>query len=153
MSQLTREFFSSPLRKTTKLTTMKKIKLFSLKAGKHLACLGVACLAAVTARADYPGTVLGDSPLAYYALNPAADPSGTSPDLTGNGNDGVASGLIAATGPTGYITNAANFNGSASIDLSEGGNPGLLDFSGPITLEAWVQPSSSSLFGDIVAKG
>jgi len=119
LSQLTREFFSSPLRKTTKLTTMKKIKLFSLKAGKHLACLGVACLAAVTARADYPGTVLGDSPLAYYALNPAADPSGTSPDLTGNGNDGVASGLIAATGPTGYITNAANFNGSASIDLSE----------------------------------
>ena len=132
---------------------MKKIKLFNAKTGKLLAALGLTGLAAVTAHADYPGTVLGDSPLAYYALNPAADPAGTSPDLTGNGNDGVATGLATATGPTAYITNAANFNGSASVDLSQGGNNGLLDFSGPITLEAWVQPSSSSLFGDILAKG
>jgi autotransporter-associated beta strand protein len=132
---------------------MKKIKLFNLKTGMWLACLGLASLAAGTARADYPGTVLGDSPLAYYALNPAADPAGTSPDLTGNGNTGVATNLVAAIGPTAYITNAANFNGAAAVDLSEGGNAGLLNFSGPITLEAWVQPSSSSLFGDIVAKG
>jgi len=146
-------FASSPVCKTTPPKTMKKIKLFSPKTGKYFACLGLVCLAGMTARADYPGTVLSDGPLAYYALNPAADPAGTSPDLTGNGNDGVAAGLAAATGPTAYITNAASFNGAASVDLSEGGNAGLLDFTGPITLEAWVQPSSSSLFGDIVAKG
>lgn len=114
---------------------------------------GLALMTAAIAHADYQSTVLGDGPLAYYALNPAADGTATTPDLTGNGNNGVAVSIAAASGPSAYITNAANFNGSAAIDLSQGGNPGLLNFSGPITLEAWVQPSSSSLFADIVAKG
>ena len=120
---------------------------------KLLAAAGVALMMAATARADYQSTVLADSPLAYYALNPASDPSGVSPDLTGNGNDGVAANITAATGPSAYITNAANFNGAAAIDLSQGSNPGLLNFTGPITLEAWAQPISSSLFADILAKG
>jgi autotransporter-associated beta strand protein len=108
----------------------------------------------VTTATNYQSAVLADNPLAYYALNPASDPSGTSPDLSGNGNNGQAANLTAAAGPSPYITNAANFNGtSSSVDLSQGGNPGLLDFNGPITLEAWVQPSSSTWFGDILAKG
>jgi hypothetical protein len=104
---------------------------------------------------NYQSAVLADNPLAYYALNPGSDPSGVSPDLSGNGNDGNAYEITPATGPTPYITNAANFvAGNFSFDdLSEGSNPGLLDFSGPITLEAWAQPSSTSEFGDIVAKG
>lgn len=118
-----------------------------------LAAAGVALIMAATARADYQGTVLSDNPLAFYALNPASDPSGTSPDLTGNGNDGVAVNITPTSGPSAYITNAANFNGGAAIDLSQGGNPGLLNFTGPITLEAWAQPNSSSLFADILAKG
>lgn len=108
---------------------------------------------ATAARADYHSTVLADGPLAYYALNPAADGTSVAPDLTGNGNDGIAAGVTAAAGPSPFLTNAAYFNGSAAIDLSQGSNPGLLDFNGPITIEAWAQPSSSSLFGDIVAKG
>ena len=109
----------------------------------------------VTTVTNYQSAVLADNPLAFYALNPASDPSGTSPDLTGNGNNGSASSITPATGPTPYITNAANFSApfESYDDLSDGNNPGLLTFSGPITLEAWVQPSSSSEFGDIVAKG
>jgi autotransporter-associated beta strand protein len=104
---------------------------------------------------NYQSAVLADNPLAFYALNPATDPSGVSPDLTGNGNDGTANQITPAIGPTPFITNAANFeltNQSYDI-LSFGNNPGLLNFSGPITLEAWVQPASSTEYGDIVAKG
>jgi autotransporter-associated beta strand protein len=108
----------------------------------------------VTPVTNYQSAVLSANPLAYYALNPGADPSGTSPDLTGNGNNGAANALTPAAGPSPYLTNAANFNGSSSFDdLSEGSNPGLLNFSGPITLEAWVQPASSTEFADLVAKG
>jgi len=112
-------------------------------------------LLAVAAQAqNYQNAVLADNPLAFYALNPASDPTNASPDLTGNGNDGFAFNITPATGPTSYITNAANFNGTTSFDdISQGGNPGLLNFSGPMTLEAWVQPSSTSEFADIVAQG
>jgi len=104
---------------------------------------------------NYQSDVLGDNPLAYYALNPGSDPSGVSPDLTGNGNNGSANDITPATGPSPYITNAANFVAAnySYDDLSEGPNAALLNFSGPITLEAWVQPSSSSEFADILAKG
>ena len=117
------------------------------------ACLALAF--AVDARAgSYQSTILSDTPIAYYALNPGQDGTSTAPDLTGNGNDGLIAGSLAAgSGPSAYITNAAYFDGGEAIDLSQSGNPGLLNFTGPITLEAWVQPSSSSFFGDIVAKG
>ncbi len=118
-----------------------------------LAALGLTLCAAAQAQTPYQSVVLGDAPLAYYALNPGADGTSTAPDLTTNGNDGQASGISAGMGPSEYITNAAYFDGAAAIDLSLGSNPGALDFAGPITLEAWAQPSSSSLFGDIVAKG
>ncbi len=114
---------------------------------------GLALMAAVTARADYNSTVLSDSPLAFYALNPSVDGTSTAPDLTGNNNTGLCANIAAANGPSPYITNAAYFNGGAAIDLSQSGNPGLLNFTGPITLEAWAQPSSAGEFGDIMAKG
>jgi autotransporter-associated beta strand protein len=121
--------------------------------GWFFTAIGLALMTTVTVRANYQSTVLADNPLAYYALNPAVDGNSTAPDLTGNGNDGVAVDITAASGPSAYITNAANFNGSAAIDLSQGSNPGLLNFNGPITLEAWCQPASSGLFADILAKG
>ena len=98
--------------------------------------------------------MLGDNPVAHYALNPGTDGTSAAPDLTGNDNDGNASGIAVAIGPTLYITNAANFDGAASIDLSQGSDSGLLNFSGPITLEAWVQPTNSTQGpADIIAKG
>src|ERR1700744_1622711 len=90
--------------------------------GQLLVAAGLMLASVVAARADYQSTVLNDNPIAFYALNPASDPSSTSPDLTGNGNNGIALGISPATGPSPYITNAANFNGGAAIDLSQGSN-------------------------------
>lgn len=63
---------------------------------KLLAAAGVALMMAAAARGDYQSTVLSDNPIAFYALNPASDPSGTSPDLTGNGNNGTAVNITPA---------------------------------------------------------
>ena len=127
---------------------------------RFLAAIGLALVAATTARADYQSTVLADNPVAFYALNPASDPAGVSPDLTANGNDGSAFNITATNGPSAFIPNAAAFDGAdAAVDLGGGANPGLLNFSGPITLEAWVQSappsgySGSQNVGNIIAKG
>lgn len=133
------------------------MKTVSLSSYFSAALMAAACfaLSVPAARASsYQSIVLGDGPLAFYALNPAQDGTSTAPDLTANGNNGVViNSISAASGPSAYITNAAYFNGSADIDLSEGANAGVLNFTGPITLEAWVQPSSATMFADAVAKG
>jgi len=122
---------------------------------RAITVLGLALMTAATVRADYPSTVLGDNPLAYYAINPGTDPANTSPDLTGNGNNGAAFNLTPVPGPTPFITNASSFDGSVSaVDLSGGSNPGLLNFAGPITMEAWAQPSNTTEGpANIIAKG
>jgi len=117
------------------------------------AALGLALCSSAKAQTAYQSVVLADNPLAYYALNPGADGTTNAPDLSGNGNNGEPANISPATGPTEFITNAAYFNGGAAIDLSQGTNEALLDFTGPITLEAWAQPSSSSEYADILAKG
>jgi autotransporter-associated beta strand protein len=57
-------------------------------------------------------------------------------------------------GPSTNIPNAASFSG-AEVDLSTATNTAVLDFSGPTTIEAWVQPANSTTttLGDIMAKG
>jgi autotransporter-associated beta strand protein len=117
--------------------------------------MGLMLMSAAAVRADYQSTVLGDNPLAYYALNPASDPAGVSPDLTGNGNNGAAANIAAVPGPTAYITNAASFDGQTSaVDLGGGVNSGILNFSGPITMEAWAQPADTTEGPkNIIAKG
>jgi hypothetical protein len=128
-------------------------KTFHRRCVKFLTVAILVLTAAMNARADYQSTVLADNPVVYYALNPGVDGTAIAPDLTGNENDGIAVNISAAWGPSLYITNAANFNGASAIDLSQGSFPDLLNFTGPITLEAWVKPASLSLFADIVAKG
>jgi len=126
--------------------------------GKFLSGL-MALIGICTARADYQSTVLGDSPLAYYPLNLDVDTSGTATDVSGNGNPGtyvnIFPGFNNVTGPSPYITNGVSFDGLTTyVDLSTGSNPGLLNFGGPITLEAWVQPANpGASLNDIVAKG
>jgi autotransporter-associated beta strand protein len=117
------------------------------------AAAGLLLCAAGQAQTTYQSVVLADNPLAFYALNPGTDGTSTAPDLTTNGNDGQAGGIATGIGPSEFITNAAYFDGSASIDLSQGTNASLLNYTGPITLEAWAQPANTSFFGDIVAKG
>ena len=121
--------------------------------------LGAALLSVLAARADYQSTVLADTPLAYYPLNLDVDTGSTATDLSGNGNYGtfvnIYSGFNNAVGPSAFITNAISFDGFTTyIDLGSGSNPGLLNFGGAITLEAWVQPASPSQGQmNIIAKG
>src|SRR6266516_74857 len=93
--------------------------------------LGAALLSVLAALADYP-------------LNLDVDTGSTATDLSGNGNYGtfvnIYSGFNNAVGPSAFITNAISFDGFTTyIDLGSGSNPGLLNFGGAITLEAWVQ--------------
>ena len=120
-----------------------------------LAALTSVMLAAPNLRADYESTVLGDQPIAYYALSLT---NSTEVDLSGNGNDGtyvnIAPGYNNVPGPSAYITNGVSFDGLTTyVDLSTGSNPGLLNFGGAISMEAWVQSASTSGNGYILGKG
>ncbi len=90
-------------------------------------------------------------------LTDANAASGIATDLSGNGNNGAyvnitPSGNLVA-GPTPYITNAASFS-SADVNLSSVPNLTLLDFGGPITMEAWAQLATTpESFASILAKG
>ena len=110
---------------------------------------------------NYQSSVLADNPMGYWPLD-LTDPNaadGIATDLSGNTNNGTyenitLSGNLVA-GPAPYITNAVNFNGSGYVYLGDGNNPTNLNFTGPTTLEAWVQLASltPSSLGDIIAKG
>ncbi|HMD55467.1 MAG TPA: hypothetical protein VKJ65_13040, partial [Phycisphaerae bacterium] len=125
--------------------------------GKFLIAIGLMLMTVVSVRANYQSTVLGNNPLAYYALNLIIDNSGTATDLSGNGNNSSYYNIYPAPGPTPYITNSASFMGSSVesyVDLSTGSNPGLLNFGGLITMEAWVQSTNTTQGpADIFAKG
>lgn len=125
--------------------------------------IAITAISAWNVYADYHSTVLADQPVAYYPINSSVDPVGiTATDLSGNGNNGTYNGTDpeynTVTGPSSFIPTALYFDGFTSfVDLSTGSNPSLLSFSGPITMEAWVQPSSatvgSSRPADILGKG
>ncbi len=134
---------------------MKQTTKVGSARGKWTMAVGLSLVCTIAARADYKATVLGDNPVAYYALNPGTDGTSTSPDLSGNGNDGANFNVTPAQGPTAFVTNAVFFDGSSvAIDLSMGSNPGLLNFSGPITMEAWAQPANTTQGpANIIAKG
>jgi len=138
---------------------MNKQTATSCSSSRFFVALGAALLSVLAARADYQSTVLADTPLAYYPLNLDVDTGSTATDLSGNGNYGtlvnIYSGFNNAIGPSAFITNAISFDGFTTyIDLGSGSNPGLLNFGGAITLEAWVQPASPSQGQmNIIAKG
>ena len=142
---------------------MKIQKLTKCLYSRFLATAALALTASFTARADYQSTVVNDHPVAFYPINSSVDPTGqTATDLSGNGNNGTYNGtdpeFNTVPGPSPFIPNALFFDGFTSyVDLSTGGNPALLNFGGPITMEAWVQPASSTVGSgppaDILAKG
>ena len=126
--------------------------------GRFLIAIGLLLTTVVSVRADYKSTVLGDNPLAYFALDLTIDSGGTATDLSGNGNDSAYYNLSASAGPTAYLPNAAYFAGTQSpptfVDLSSGANAGILNFGGTITMEAWVQSTNITQGpADILAKG
>ena len=111
----------------------------------------------VSARANYESTVLADHPIAYYALDLTIDNSGTATDLSGNGNNSAYYNIYPSAGPSAYLPNAAFFTGSylqSFVDLGSGTNTAILNFWGPITMEAWVQATNTTEGpANIIAKG
>ena len=108
----------------------------------------------------YETTVLNDNPLGYWPLDLSVDTSGSATDLSGNGNNGtyvnISSPGNEISGPSKYITNGVSFNGTNTyVDLSAGANTALMNFGGPITMEAWIQPAAAqtSSFADVLGKG
>ena len=100
--------------------------------------------------------------VAYY---PFDETSGdTAIDATGNGNNGTlggispnnpsaepsrVAGIVLSPSPT--ASAALSFNGTSQfVDL---GNPTDLNFSGQITLDAWIMPESTGGLQDIIAHG
>jgi hypothetical protein len=131
--------------------------------GRILTLLALLALTVSTAHADYQSTVLNDHPVGYWPLSlyDANAANGLATDLSGNGNTGtyfnISAGFNDVTGPSSYITNGVSFDGSTTyVDLSTPApNTALLNFGGPITMEAWVQPANPSAGAnmDIIGKG
>ena len=65
---------------------MKTLTAIHRRTGGALAAVVLMSMASTVARADYKATVLGDNPLAYFALDLTVDNAGTATDLSGNGN-------------------------------------------------------------------
>ncbi|HZV34150.1 MAG TPA: LamG domain-containing protein [Verrucomicrobiae bacterium] len=108
----------------------------------------------------YKSLVLSDNPLEYLrmdspAVNVAANSGSLGPNANGtDSNTGnPLAGPDAPLFPGFEATNLAlSFDGlDQYVELS---NPTGLNFIGPITLEAWIQPAASqNIFGDIIAHG
>jgi hypothetical protein len=141
---------------------MNKLRFSRFLDERILGALAVALISVSVAKAaDYQSTVLNDSPLAFYPLNLNVDTGTTASDVSGNNNPGtlvnIGNGFNNAVGPSAYITNAISFDGGISQQFIDLGDPDLFNFSGPITMEAWVQPASptvgSSSPANILGKG
>src|SRR6267142_2362345 len=114
------------------------------------------CLLAAVAKvhASYQSAVQTDNPVAYFSLdslNPGG--TGTATDLSGQGNNAPYVNVYPTTGPTAFIPDAGLFDPSSSSSVSLPAST-ILNFSGRITMEAWVQPTApTQSLGDIIAKG
>ena len=106
-------------------------------------------------------TTVGTVPLPAITGLPASSPEGTAVTLTASATETNAtvaaegfSYLWQATdadGASATGSGALSFNGTSQfVDL---GNPGDLNFSGQITLDAWIMPESTGGLQDIIAHG
>jgi len=92
----------------------------------------------------YDALVLGDQPVAYWAMNRPT--TATEPDLTGNGNRGSYTDTSdAGVPPLVPLPNgdeAADFNGSSQY-LTVASNPSLsIPTTGELTWEGWIRPDT-----------
>jgi len=114
----------------------------------------LALVAALSARADYASTVLGDHPLAYYRFNespvvtvgyPMATNLGTL-GAAANGADAASASVAITKGAAGALADPSNtafhFPG---LDNNRVVVPHLSDlaYSGPFTIEFWAKPDSA----------
>jgi len=100
----------------------------------------------------YAGTVLGDTPTAYWRLGETA--STRAVDATGHGYAAIYAGGYTQGqpgGPLGDPDPAVALNGSTG--WVSAGNPPSLQITGALTLEAWVKFTSTSAIQVVVNKG
>jgi uncharacterized repeat protein (TIGR01451 family) len=91
------------------------------------------------------GSVSTAGLVGYWAFN---ETSGTvATDGSGLGNNG---NIINATRVPGESGGALSFNGNAFVDL---GNNASMNFNGPVTISAWINPQSVVAANDILSHG
>lgn len=133
------------------------MKTINLKTSTKLALALLACSAALTARGDYPSTVISQNPVGYWRLGETTSPPPTQLAT----NIGLAApnfnGTYVADSPRGLPGPLAGGNGkSISFDGSSqyvgdvynaALNPATFSF------ETWVQPKSASVPGGLLCVG
>jgi hypothetical protein len=95
----------------------------------------------VSGGATYASSVLADSPLAYYRLG---EPSGTTATDAGSAAQNATyvntPTLGVANSSIGDGNTAVTFNGSNQY--ANAGNNAVFDLTGPMTIEAWINPAA-----------
>lgn len=102
-----------------------------------LSCLG-------TARAlDYPTTILGDHPAAYYRMEETDGTTMT--DASGAGRDGnyFQDGSYPSLGQPGIDTNSIALHAAGNLAYGTAGYFPELNPQGPFSFEIWVRPTSA----------
>ncbi len=114
------------------------------------ACTGAISPSPVTS--PYDQLVLGDSPIAFWALSATTD---TEKDLTGNGHTGTYIGGTPAHSTMPNGDSVALFNGSTEYLTVPPSAAFSIPTTGNLTWEAWIQPSTlqfpNSLSGNYIA--
>jgi len=121
--------------------------------------------AASVSDAAYRASVLADSPVGYWPMDEGAvtAPSPASyPTLANSGSAGISAngtlvwGGLSAQNGNGYSGMGAG-DKSVFLDGANGyvkvGTSAGLDFTGQITMMAWVKPTAKNFFRDIIARG
>ncbi len=105
--------------------------------------------------ASIPRVLFFDMQTAKFSGAPGL--TDTLEDLSGNGNDGtLQGGTFATMSQVGKIGNALKFANASQqwIDVPDRASSAHpLDLTGPMTVAAWINPTGTSTFNPIVAKG
>jgi chitodextrinase len=89
------------------------------------------------AGSSYDSVVAGDRPVAFWDMN---NPSGTEPDLTGNGHSGTYNGGTATLTSMLNGDRAVDFNGSSEYMTVPSSAAFSIPTTGQLTWEGWIRP-------------
>jgi hypothetical protein len=130
------------------------MKTMNLKTSSRIALALLACSAALTARGDYPSTVLSQGPVGYWRLQESTP---TPPPVLATNIGSLAPSFNATyvgDAPRGLVGPLAGGNGKAvsfdgsSQSIQDAYDPALNPTS--FSVEAWLQPKSASVSGGLL---
>jgi hypothetical protein len=133
----------------TQTNTIKQLTPWKTKLLPFAAALMLAGVRTANA-ADYPTTILGDNPVAYYRLEEAPG-STVAADSSSSGlfpGTYVANGAFPFLGWPGIDTNSMAVSASASPDYVAVGYYAQLNQPGPFSFEIWARPVSIPTSGN-----